>query len=113
MRAALRLERFENKGRFAGYMGRDKSNPWVARITGPDPQYGLAREFQRGYADYSAASGTGGRGIWLLYALDDGVYEVNKRLSWKHTKRYFVRVQDGDIAEITREEVERWLQDGL
>jgi hypothetical protein len=105
MRASLHLEKFDNHGRFAGYMGRDKSNPWVARLLGLDDQYGFAREFVRGYTDYSKASGTGAHGIFIYYALEDGIYEVNKRLSWKHVKRYFIRVLDGTITEITREEV--------
>lgn len=109
MIAALSLEKFETAGRFAGYLGYDKSNPWVARLIGLDDTYGFAREFVRAQADYSNASGTGGRGIMLRYALADGIYEVNERVSWKHVKRYFVRAQDGVFETVTREQVLKWL----
>ena len=105
MKAALRLEQFETTGRYAGYLGRNKSKPWVARLIGLDEKFTFAREFVCGYTDYSRASGTGARGIYKLYTLDDGLYEVNERISWKHVKRYFVRARDGQIEQITREEV--------
>jgi len=105
MIAALSLEKFETTGRYASYLGRNKSKPWVARITGIDEQYGFAREFVHGYTDYSNASGTGARGIYIRYALKDGIYEVNERISWKHVRRYFIRVQDATITEIDRDEV--------
>lgn len=104
MRAALRLEQFRTDGRFAGYLGRNKTKPWVARILGTCDHFGLEREFIRGYNDYAAASGTGGRGIYTLYALDTGVYEVNERVSWKGVRRYFIQVENAEIAEITREQ---------
>lgn len=105
MKAALSLEHFETRGRFAGYLGRDKSKPWVARLTGLDDHYGFARQFVRAYGDYSKSSGTGARGIWLHYALDDGIYEVNERMSWHHVRRYFVRVSHATVTEIPRSEV--------
>lgn len=105
MIAALSLEKFETSGRFAGYLGFDKSNPWVARLVGLDDQFGFAREFVRAQADYSNASGTGGRGIMLRYALVDGIYEVNERVSWKRVNRYFVRAKDGRIEKISCEQV--------
>jgi hypothetical protein len=105
MIAALSLERFETSGRFADYLGLDKSKPWVARLTGFDDTYGFAREFVHPQTDYNGASGTGGRGIMLHYALTDGIYEVNERTSWKHVRRYFIRARGGQINEIGREEV--------
>lgn len=105
MIAALSLEKFGSHEHYASYMGRDKSNPWVAKILGLDDQFGFAREFMRGYTDYSKASGTGARGIYIHYALKNGIYEVNERVSWKHVKRYFIRVQGTRITEISREDV--------
>lgn len=109
MRAVLKLERFDNVG-YARYMGRDKSNCWVARLIGLDEKFGFAREFMRGQADWSQAKMTGSRGIFMYYPLTPGIYEINERLSWKHTRRYFIRVDDDIIiTEITREEAIRCL----
>jgi len=83
--------------------------PWVARITGIDERYGLAREFVRCHKDYSRANSTGSRGIYAYYILGDGIYEVNQRESWKRTRRYFIRVVEDKITEISREEVLEWL----
>lgn len=83
--------------------------PWVARITGRDPVYGYARQFMRGQKDYSQANSIGSRGVYLYYALESGVYEVNRRVSWKRSRRYFIRVEDAQIAEIDEQEVGRWL----
>jgi hypothetical protein len=109
LRAALSLEKFCSSGRYAGYMGRDKSNPWVARIVGFDDTYRYKREFQRGITSYQRANGTGSRGIFVHYALNNGIYEVNERVSWKNVKRYFIRVENAKITEITREELETCL----
>lgn len=111
MRAVLKLERFDNVG-YAKYMGRDKSNCWVARLLGIDEKWGFAREFVRGQADWSCAKMTGSRGIFVYYALTDGIYEVNKRVSWKHVRRYFICVEGAEITEISREEVLQCLKSG-
>lgn len=110
MRAVLKLERFDTVG-YAKYMGRDTSNSWVARILGLDEQYGFSREFVHGPTDWSAAKTTGSRGAYRYYALTDGIYEVNERLSWKHVRRYFIRVVNETITEIDREEAIRCLND--
>lgn len=104
MRAVLKLEEFDNVG-YARFMGRDKSNPWVAKLLGLDDKWGFKREFMRGQRDYSCAKMTGSRGIFVYYALEDGIYEVNERVSWKHVKRYFIRVENTEIMEISRKEV--------
>lgn len=95
--------------RYGEMLGRDKSRPWVARITGLDDRYGFRREFQRGQRDYGKANSIGSRGVYEYFALGDGVYEVHERLTWKRTRRYFVRVEKAEIAEISREEAEQWL----
>lgn len=104
MRAVIKLERFDNVG-YAQYMGRDKSNCWVARLMGLDERYGFKREFVRGQADWSCAKMTGSRGIFVYYALTTGLYEVNERVSWKHVRRYFIRVEDAQYSEISKDEV--------
>ena len=102
------MEQFDNVG-YAKYMGRDKSNCWIAKLKGLDEKWGFAREFVRGQADWSCAKMTGSRGIFVYYALADGIYEVNERTSWKHVKRYFIYVQNAEITEVSREEVLTWL----
>jgi len=51
---------------------------WVARIIGFQPDGREIRQFLRGRRDYSQATSTGSRGIWIHYLLDDGIYEVNE-----------------------------------
>lgn len=100
----------EGTSRYGDMLGRDKSRPWVAQITGFDHKYGYARTFIYGQADYSQSNGNGSRGVFLRFYLRPGLYEVNERISWKHVRRYFIRVENTTITEITREEVETWLQ---
>lgn len=88
-----------------------KYRTWVARITGADERFGLKREFVRPQMkDYSDANSTGSRGVYAYYALSDGIYEINSRETWKRSRRYFVRVSNTEITEITREEVDEWLR---
>lgn len=79
--------------------------PWVARITGIDAKYGMARQFIRGRKDYSTASGNGNRGIFLHYLLEEGIYEIQDVTSWSKVDRYFVRSSRGVLDRITKEEV--------
>ena len=99
--------------RYGEMMGRDKSPSWVARITGLDDKYGFAREFQRGQKDYSRANSIGSRGIYEYFALPDGIYEVHERLTWRRTRRYFIKVEKATIIEIERQQVEEWLTDAI
>jgi hypothetical protein len=91
-------------------LGYRSQRPWVARITGFDPVFGLARAFVRGQIDYSRANSVGSRGVYLYFPLNDGMYEVNKHLTWAKNRRYFIRVEGMQITEITKEEVEQWLR---
>lgn len=80
--------------------------PWVAQITGRDARHGLARTFLEHLKDYRDANGTGSRGVFLTYVLRDGfLYEVRELLSWNRERRYFCRVEDGKIVEMTVDEV--------
>lgn len=78
--------------------------PWVAQITGLCDKYGLKREFIRGQRDYTLANSVGSRGVFCYYPLDPGVYEVNERLTWKKVRRYFIKVENTQVIEITKEE---------
>jgi hypothetical protein len=84
--------------------------PWVARITGRDARYGFARKFQEGQKDYSQANSVGSRGVYLYFALSDGIYEVKENTSWKHTQSYFIRVTGSAYETITKEQVEECLK---
>lgn len=97
--------------RYGDYLGRDKSRPWIAKIVGRGEQFGWIREFMKGQIDYSQANTVGSRGVYIYYPLQDGVYEVNERTSWNHVRRYFIRVEQAAIQEISREEIEQWLNE--
>ncbi len=91
-------------------LGYKSNRPWVARITGTDATYGLAREFMHGQIDYSQANSKGSRGVYLYFPLKEGVYEVLSHRTWSKNRRYFCRVEHMAITEISREEVEAWLK---
>lgn len=80
--------------------------PWVARVTPAG-----RRMIHQQTKDFSRSNGVGSRGVYAVYALDDGVYEVNERTGWTKARRYFIRAQDAQITEIPREEVDRCLSD--
>jgi hypothetical protein len=84
---------------------------WVAEIVGPSERYELERHFLRGKRDYSRANSVGSRGVWIYYLLESGrVYEVQRRVTWGTSERFFCRVNtDGAIERITRKEVYQWL----
>ena len=128
MRAVLKLEaigdnyfayrRFRERinpqmERHVWQMTKRGMRPWVARITDLDDHYGYQREFVEGIRDYTYATSTGARGIYIYYALKPGLYEVNERISWQHSRRYFCRVVDDDIEEIPETEVLRCLQNAI
>lgn len=96
--------------RYGDFLGKDKSRPWIAQITGFDLQFGFQRSFVHGQIDYSNANSNGSRGVYLHFYLKPGVYEINERLSWKNVRRRFIRVDGLEIIEMSREEVETWLR---
>lgn len=81
---------------------------WAAKITGQDPVYKYRREFLKPKKDYSLANSKGSRGVFLYFLLDSGfVYEVKTSKG-----RYFCTVtDDGDIEEISKEQVEQWINE--
>ena len=82
------------------------SKPWVARITGTDPKFGLARDFVNGVADYSRSNRPGTRGVYLSFDLDDGIYEVKGGESWRSAgSRKFIRVAGDDSTKMTMSDV--------
>lgn len=116
MRCAIKLEMIGAYGSKEYIGGWNKSKPWVARIHGFHDYYGYDREFMRARWDYSQANSTGSRGIYALYALEPGVYEINERISRKRQRRYFILVADTELHdaeywEITQEEVDEWLKE--
>ena len=75
------------------------SKPWVARLTGTDPQWGFQREFMNGIADFSRANRPKTRGVYYLFTLPPGVYEVKGGSSWKSAgDRKFILVT-GDASQ--------------
>jgi hypothetical protein len=82
--------------------------PWVARILGPDPKYGLRREFVKGDKWFGEASSNWNRGVYLHYDLGDGIYEVHELVSWTRSRRYFVCVAADKSTEMTKDEVLKW-----
>ena len=91
-------------------IGRVPTPCWVAEITGPDPRYRWARKFVKGKKDYAKANSKGSRGVFVWYTLQSGrVYDVQARVTWRRTERYFCRVDDaGEVVRMTEEEVRQW-----
>jgi hypothetical protein len=85
--------------------------PWLARLTGYDPDFGFRREFLRPKEDWLDANRKGTRGVqcWWTLALNE-VYEACWRVSWNDERRGFLRATpEGDVVTISREEAEAWL----
>lgn len=89
-----------------GVAWASRPRPWVARLTGLDDRWCFCREFVSGVYDYTYARRSGGRGIYLYFALAPGYYEVYRPISWRSDQRFFCHVtEDGDWHEVSREEV--------
>jgi hypothetical protein len=81
------------------------NKPWIARITGPDPRYRLARGFEAGVRNYGAANSVGSQGISTTWVLADRVYEISIPKSSKTIDRHFAEVKDGQMQRLTAAEV--------
>jgi len=79
--------------------GTKRHVPWIAKIIGVRPDGFLRREFVEGQRDYRDANSVGSRGIYIYYALQPGIYEINSPETWKRVDRYFLRVIDDKAAE--------------
>lgn len=104
--AAIKVLRIEVDGHFHG--SSDVPRPWVARITGVDVKYGLAREFVDRLNDWrSARRACSGNlyGVVAAFPLRDGeLYEVSRlrgSSSKRHVAREFLTVRDGRIHPLT------------
>lgn len=88
------------------------NRPWVAELVALSERYGYARAFVRHKADYRQANSRGTRGIWFWWTLESGrVYEAKYRVTrsggWVH--RFVTVTDDGDIKDLTEEEVKACL----
>ena len=74
----------------------DRSNSyygkfWVAKITGIDPKFGLARTFVN---DKDGA------------ILEDGIYQVYRNCQWaKRPEEYFLKVEAGNYETVSKQQV--------
>jgi hypothetical protein len=85
--------------------------PWVARIVGRDPKFGLARQFvEPVLRDYSKSNNVGSRGTEYIWELSEpGLYEYSLPWSWKATVRGFGILSEDGWREIKREEALEFL----
>lgn len=91
----------------AHHRGGRPHQPWVARIDGIDPVYGLARTFVQRLNDHAGASRAWSGNLYGIVAgfpLREGnLYEVS-RTRGKSSKRYvtreFVEVVGGEVSEV-------------
>lgn len=84
--------------------------PWIAKITGLSSNFGFQREFLKPLTDYSEANSKGSRGIYLYFHLLEGVvYDVFEHLTWKKERRRYIVNVNGQLNELTKEEVVEYL----
>jgi len=102
--------RFEVE-RISGNRFGPSLRPWLAEITGRDPRMGFERDFMESDRDYSNANSRGTRGVTWAWTLGPNrVYEAFYPVSRSRTRRVFLRTTpEGDVKEISEQEVEAWL----
>lgn len=92
-------------------IGKSNGKPWVAEITGRDPNFKYKRHFLAPNWDYSKANSKGSRGVYLWYVIESGrLYEVSHKVSWSTAEKYFCAVtENGEIYYLNNDEAEEWL----
>jgi hypothetical protein len=70
---------------------------WLARITGADQTFGIARDFVNAVERDTSRSGKTGT---FTYVVEDGIYESNE--GRRRLGRRYWRVQGDEITEIDR-----------
>lgn len=71
---------------------------WLARITGTDPQYGLARKFQRAASRVTSGSGKTGTVTYLVFP---GIYERHEgRRRLRENNGFFEFTEDSEIKPL-------------
>jgi hypothetical protein len=71
---------------------------WLARITGPDPQWGVAREFLRATGRSTSRSGKTGT---VTYLIGPGVYERREgRRSLRDQNGFFRVTTEGTVEDL-------------
>ena len=78
---------------------------WVAEITGRSQKYGLNREFLKVVARNWSSTGRTGSTAFELE--ENKLYEVNE----PYKGRSFVKVEDGQIREVSAEEAMRYVDE--
>lgn len=80
---------------------------WIARITGTDKKWGLARAFCR--RDTSGLSGSGKSGSIRFVMDGDGIYEFRQFCIGSTSRNWewsgFVQVENGLVCEISKADV--------
>jgi len=72
---------------------------WMAKITGKHPKFNFNREFVK--PTEKRHSSTGKTGVDIFTLENDGYYELEE--AWKG--RQYFRFENGEIKEISKEEV--------
>lgn len=81
------------------------ARPWVARILGPSVKFEFEREFLKPSKDYRFANSSGSRGVYWFYQVPEGFIEVQELLAYTKSRRYFARVENLTVKEITKLEL--------
>lgn len=87
--------------------------PWCAEITGPDPVHRYQRRFITARVEHPWRTGDTTRPVTYWWTLDHGrLYQARwltstRRGAW--VTRWFTVTEDGDLRDLTEEEVAAWL----
>lgn len=90
----------------AGAKGKLGRRPFVKRVTGVTPQGVPIKKSVGGKKSYKDAVGTGARGVYYNWILRHGeCYQVQRAISRRKARKYFIIIIDGSTHEISQTEV--------
>ncbi len=104
--------RQRDRGFAVGRRQLDARRPWCAELVGLEGDGAYRRRYLRAKVDYRDMGSTGNRNVYFCWTLDAGqLYQASYRVTWQRWEQRLMTVTtDGQIRDVTPEEVRSWLE---